>query len=220
MFYHICRHKSRKIGKCYVKETKVIYGPSNCIFLLLIMFYILRHGRTDWNEEHRLQGEVDIPLNETGRQMAYDAAEKYKDIDFDICYCSPLKRAQETARIFLAGRNPAVEIITDNRLHEMCFGDYEGVKNIRQKPECPVYLLFEEPEKYVAKDGAESFEELYHRTGEFIEKVLRPQLEAGKNVLVVGHGAMNCSIVNQFRGTPIKDFWKDMQGNCELLRVE
>ena len=41
------------------------------------MFYILRHGRTDWNEEHRLQGEVDIPLNETGRQMAYDAAEKY-----------------------------------------------------------------------------------------------------------------------------------------------
>ena len=180
----------------------------------------LRHGRTDWNEEHRLQGEVDIPLNETGRQMAYDAAEKYKDIDFDICYCSPLKRAQETARIFLADRNPAVEIITDNRLHEMCFGDYEGVKNIRQKPECPVYLLFEEPEKYVAKDGAESFEELYHRTGEFIEQVLRPQLEAGKNVLVVGHGAMNCSIVNQFRGTPIKDFWKDMQGNCELLRVE
>lgn len=42
-----------------------------------------------------------ISLNETGRQMAYDAAEKYKDIDFDICYCSPLKRAQETARIFL-----------------------------------------------------------------------------------------------------------------------
>ena len=59
------------------------------------MFYILRHGRTDWNEEHRLQGEVDIPLNETGRQMAYDAAEKYKDIlknvpasmvNFDLWY--------------------------------------------------------------------------------------------------------------------------------------
>jgi len=48
------------------------------------MFYILRHGRTDWNEEHKLQGEVDIPLNETGRQMAYDAAKKYKDIDFDM----------------------------------------------------------------------------------------------------------------------------------------
>ena len=52
-------------------------------------------------------------------RMAYDAAEKYKDIDFDICYCSPLKRAQETARIFLADRNPAVEIITDNRLRDV-----------------------------------------------------------------------------------------------------
>lgn len=81
----------------------------------------------------------------------------------------------------------------------------------------PCLPAFEEPEKYVAKDGAESFEELYHRTGEFIEQVLRPQLEAGKNVLVVGHGAMNCSIVNQFRGTPIKDFWKDMQETASCL---
>ena len=97
------------------------------------MFYILRHGRTDWNEEHRLQGEVDIPLNETGRQMAYDAAEKYKDIDFDICYCSPLKRAQETARIFLADRNPAVEIITDNRLHEMSTCSLRSRKNMWQR---------------------------------------------------------------------------------------
>ena len=184
------------------------------------MFYILRHGRTDWNERHMLQGDVDIPLNETGRQMARDAAEKYKDIDFDICYCSPLQRAHETAEIFLAGRTPAVPIITDNRLREMSFGDYEGVEGIRQKPDCPVYLLFEEPENYVAKDGAESFESLYGRTGEFIREVLKPQIAAGKKVLIVGHGAMNCSIVNQIRGTQIKDFWKDMQGNCELLRVD
>ena len=68
----------------------------------------------------------------------------------------------------------------------------------------------------MAKDGAESFEELYHRTGEFIEQVLRPQLEAGKNVLVVGHGAMNCSIVNQFRGTPIKGF---LEGYAGKLRA-
>ena len=63
------------------------------------MFYILRHGRTDWNEEHRLQGEVDIPLNETGRQMAYDAAEKYKDIDFDICYCHSIKSTSHPASL-------------------------------------------------------------------------------------------------------------------------
>ena len=72
----------------------------------------------------------------------------------------------------------------------------------------------------MAKDGSESFESLYGRTGEFIHEILIPQIKAGKSVLVVGHGAMNCSIVNQIRNTPVKDFWKDMQGNCELLKVD
>lgn len=37
------------------------------------MLYIMRHGKTDWNAVHRLQGSEDIPLNEEGRQMARDA---------------------------------------------------------------------------------------------------------------------------------------------------
>ena len=61
------------------------------------MLYIMRHGKTDWNAVHRLQGSEDIPLNEEGRQMARDARKKYGDLRFDICYCSPLQRAQETA---------------------------------------------------------------------------------------------------------------------------
>lgn len=53
------------------------------------MLYIMRHGKTDWNAVHRLQGSEDIPLNEEGRQMARDAWKKYGDLRFDICYCSP-----------------------------------------------------------------------------------------------------------------------------------
>ena len=64
------------------------------------MLYIMRHGKTDWNAVHRLQGSEDIPLNEEGRQMARDARKKYGDLRFDICYCSPLQRAQETAENF------------------------------------------------------------------------------------------------------------------------
>ena len=51
------------------------------------MLYIMRHGKTDWNAVHRLQGSEDIPLNEEGRQMARDARKKYGDLRFDICYC-------------------------------------------------------------------------------------------------------------------------------------
>lgn len=81
------------------------------------MLYIMRHGKTDWNAVHRLQGSEDIPLNEEGRQMARDARKKYGDLRFDICYCSPLQRAQETAEIFLEGSG--TPILTDDRLREM-----------------------------------------------------------------------------------------------------
>ena len=77
------------------------------------MLYIMRHGKTDWNADRRLQGSEDIPLNEEGRQMARDARKKYGDLRFDICYCSPLQRAQETAEIFLEGSG--TPILTDDR---------------------------------------------------------------------------------------------------------
>ena len=61
------------------------------------MLYIMRHGKTDWNAKHKLQGHADIPLNEEGRQMAEKAGEEYDGPVFDVCYCSPLVRAKETA---------------------------------------------------------------------------------------------------------------------------
>ena len=83
------------------------------------MLYIMRHGKTDWNAKHKLQGHADIPLNEEGRQMAEKAREEYDGPVFDVCYCSPLVRAKETAEIFLKGTH--TPIIADPRLIEMSF---------------------------------------------------------------------------------------------------
>ena len=69
------------------------------------MLYIMRHGRTDWNERNKLQGRTDIPLNAAGRKMAEEAAAVYKNVPLDVCYCSPLARARQTAEIFLKNRN-------------------------------------------------------------------------------------------------------------------
>ena len=62
--------------------------------------YIMRHGKTDWNEQHKIQGRTDIPLNDEGRKMAAEAAEEYKVIHFDICFCTRLKLAKEPHRYF------------------------------------------------------------------------------------------------------------------------
>ncbi|MBO4592414.1 MAG: histidine phosphatase family protein, partial [Eubacterium sp.] len=88
------------------------------------MLYIIRHGKTDWNVMHKLQGKTDVPLNDEGRAMAEQAREEYQDVHFDIAFCSPLSRARETAEILLRGRD--IPIITDDRLTEMSFGIYEG----------------------------------------------------------------------------------------------
>jgi probable phosphoglycerate mutase len=178
----------------------------------------MRHGKTDWNVRHKLQGRTDIPLNEAGKVMAQKAADEYKDVHFDICYCSPLTRARETADIVLKGRN--VPIIEDDRLAEMCFGTYEGIENSFDIPDCPINILFQNPEKYTSSiGGAETFEELYHRTGNFLNEKVYPQLEQGKDVLIVGHGAMNSSIVCQVKNLPIEKFWSLGIENCKLMRL-
>lgn len=181
------------------------------------MLYIMRHGKTDWNAQLKLQGKVDIQLNEEGRQMAREAKEKYKDMHFDVCYCSPLIRARETAELFLEGTN--TPIIPDDRLSEMGFGKYEGMVRAVETKGTAVYTLFNDPENFVATDGVESFEELYGRTGDFIKTVVEPELKKDRSVLIVAHGALNSSIITRYQNTPICDFWKTLQGNCELLRL-
>lgn len=182
------------------------------------MLYIIRHGKTDWNALQKLQGRTDIPLNEEGRAMARAAGEEYKDINFDVCYSSPLVRATETAEIMLAGRN--IPIITDERLIEMSFGIYEGVEKSFSDPDLPINVIFKEPEKYKeAVGGAESFDELYERTGDFLKNVVYPLLDEGKDVLIVGHGAMNSSIICQVKDIPRKDFWSMGIPNCKLFTL-
>ena len=181
------------------------------------MLYIIRHGKTDWNAAFKLQGRTDIQLNEEGREMALKAAEEAKDIHFDICFSSPLLRAKETAQIILNDRE--IPIVCDNRLMEMCFGEYEGIERSFDIKDCPINLLFKDPVNYVADKGAESFEELFKRTGDFLEKKIYPLLKEGKDILIVGHGAMNCSIVSQIRGYDLAHFWDGMTDNCKLVRL-
>lgn len=155
------------------------------------MLYIMRHGKTDWNIQHKLQGRTDIPLNEEGRQMAKQAREDYLNIP----------------------------ILYDDRLIEMGFGIYEGTANCEDIPDCPVGMLFRHPEQYIARDGAESMQELWERTGRFLSEIVYPQLKEGKNILIVGHGAMNSSILCQVKHIPLQDFWKAGIPNCKLMKL-
>ncbi len=181
------------------------------------MLYIMRHGKTDWNEMKKLQGRTDIPLNENGRQMAKLVQADCKEIGFDICYSSPLLRAKETAEIALDGLG--VPIVLDERLMEMSFGEAEGCTNYFEGQGQPINLLFQKPAEYEPVEGGESLKQLFDRTGDFLKNVIEPELKQGKKILIVGHGAMNCSIVSQIRNIPLEKFWEVGIPNCKLIKL-
>ncbi|MDI7774046.1 histidine phosphatase family protein [Asticcacaulis sp. EMRT-3] len=88
-------------------------------------FLVLRHGQTDWNQQMRLQGSTDIPLNATGREQAKTAAGFLAGQGVTRIIASPLSRALETARI--VGERLGIEPVTDGRLIERNFGLFEGM---------------------------------------------------------------------------------------------
>ena len=210
---------SPQIAKTVAPRRVFYYNHIESKNEVTFVLYIMRHGITDWNALQKLQGRVDIPLNASGRALASAAAKKYRDVHIDVCYCSPLHRAMETAQIFLAGRD--VPITPDERLLEMSFGDYEGMTDYFHDPDFPLHDLFQHPEAYTQSiGGAETFDELFARTGAFLSEVVRPQLAAGKDVLIVGHGAMNSALICQIKQRPISQFWASGLKQCELMGFE
>lgn len=85
--------------------------------------YLIRHGQTDWNLHKRVQGITNVPLNQTGLAQARDLRRQTQNLDFEVCYASPLLRAAQTAMAVVDGRS---EIIYDSRLKERSFGRFEG----------------------------------------------------------------------------------------------
>ncbi|GFE50081.1 phosphoglycerate mutase [Roseobacter cerasinus] len=89
--------------------------------------YILRHGQTEWNAQHRIQGGLDSPLTKLGRTQAQMQRTLLQDCDLDGYHaiCSPQGRALQTAAIALEGLVPRIE--TDVRLAEIGVGVWEGL---------------------------------------------------------------------------------------------
>ncbi len=92
----------------------------------MTLLYLVRHGETDWNRTHRIQGSTDIPLNDTGRDQAARAAGLLARRQWDGLYSSPLSRAVETATIIGAELGfGAPELLPD--LVERNYGEAEGL---------------------------------------------------------------------------------------------
>ena len=93
-----------------------------------MIFYLVRHGQTDWNNERRFQGQLDIPLNETGIQQIRELADRIVEagVRFDTMLASPLIRARKSAEIIAEKTGFQKEIIFDELLMERYCGILQG----------------------------------------------------------------------------------------------
>ena len=176
---------------------------------------LIRHGLTYWNVKKKMQGQVNIPLNEVGMQQAKALADGLKDYHFDICFASPLDRACMTAKLALGNRNTPIH--KDLRLVEQGYGLLEG-HSYKRWPwfrwTNEAYNYESHPERYRAAIGGETFDELYARAQDFIDNALIPEAKRREGILVAGHGAINGAIMGRLFGIPLEDFWSVRQANC------
>ena len=180
-------------------------------------FYILRHGLTTANVEHRLQGQTDTHLIEEGRKQA-ETARKFlmeRQIHPDLVVVSPLIRTTETAEI--ATGLPRESFLVDPRIIEMGFGEFE----MKQDKELSQEFLEEfhsRTDTYVPPKGGETFYGVLARIGSFTE-MMRQRKDDGSTVLVVSHGAAIHAFLHYLNRDPITDFWKIHVGNCAVIKV-
>ncbi len=141
-----------------------------------VAFWFLRHGETDWNTQNLSQGNVDIPLNQTGLAQARSAALLLRGRGITSIVSSPFSRAKVTADIAAAQLGLPVQI--DDGLREVAFGVQEG------KPMLEWFSAWVEGQ--LTPEGAESFADLTTRAVAAINRcTARPPI-----VLVVAHGAL------------------------------
>lgn len=164
--------------------------------------YITRHGTTEWNLERRLQGWGDSPLTEDGKNRAIRLSNNLRDVDFDMIYSSPQKRALNTAKLIKGNKN--TEIKTHDGLKELRYGVWEGMylTDIEKKYPEDYFSYRNAPEEYVPKDG-ESIIDLFQRVKSFLDEI---SSKNHKNVLIVSHGITIKVLISIIKGLTWEEF--------------
>ena len=178
------------------------------------MIFIIRHGQTEMNVRHVLQGRSDYPLNETGRAQAGEAERRFREarVRFDRVFASPLIRAYETAAI-LAGGAP---IETDDRLMEFDGGKYEGT-DLTDPPE-EVRLFFADLAHAPVPETMEPLPSVIARLGSFLEDRVRPVREG--NVLIATHAIAMKGALEYLTPGSDGSWWGRRIPNCGICRFE
>ncbi len=162
---------------------------------------LVRHGETAWNAERRLQGHLDIPLNENGERQAESTCDALAPLRFDAIYSSDLSRARATAE-------PAARRLGSTPkplpgLRERHYGVFQGLTYEQARQQHPeAYALFEQRDPdFTFPGGGESLAGFQSRVINTLQAIA--QAHRGEQILVVTHGGVLDIVHRQCTGKPL-----------------
>ena len=188
---------------------------------------LIRHGESEWNKLNLFTGWTDVELSEKGVHEANEAGNLLlkENFDFDICYCSYLKRAIETLNIVLRNMDRQwLPVIKSWKLNERHYGALQGlnkaetaekygedqVKLWRRSFDVPPPALDDNDERCpylqemfrgVSKKElpySESLKDTIERVVPYFNEVIKKNIVEGKRVLIAAHGNSLRALVKYF----------------------
>lgn len=185
----------------------------------MIRLILVCNGQTDWDLGNRIQGEMDIPLNEEGRRQAKTLAHQLKNVPIKTIYSSTLARSYETAVVLAKPHRLKVRSLKS--LSEINLGLWQGmlVADARRKHK-KLYSKWESNPLSSKPPKGEGIKEAYDRVITEVEGILaRHRSEA---VCIVAHGIINTLIKCHFLALDLSKIWSlvSSPGTWEILEVE
>ena len=180
------------------------------------IIYIARHGETEWNAQQRIQGHTDVPLSARGQEQAQMLAQRLAGLPIDAAYASDLRRAADTARVVIAGRDTPLALTSE--LREYNKGVFEGLT--------PAECEAQHPELYAASlvndldfapPGGETIRETGARLHAAVSRVRRAHCH--ESALIVGHGGSLRAAIVSLLELPPEANWKFAMHNCSLTVI-
>lgn len=168
---------------------------------------LIRHAETTYNASKIFAGRIDCELSEKGIR---DTKNKfnYQKEDFDIYYCSPLKRSIDTLNLMIEGID---KINIDNRIIEISIGDWEG----KSKETLPQDLLANYRKGIYTPLHAETIKEVDERVSSFILELF-DLFDDDTKILVITHNGVMRSIKRNF----VPDYENIMSSNLETIVLD
>ncbi|MBI5031172.1 MAG: histidine phosphatase family protein [Chloroflexi bacterium] len=179
---------------------------------------LIRHGETDWNNERRIQGHTDTPLNLCGIEQAHKLAFRLVEEKLDTLYASPLSRARMTAEII--GQKCGLVPILDERLKEKGLGDFEGLTAEELQERHPeLYHGWVNSKEHFPLPNEEPLIALHERIQAFLAD-LHAAHPNGSQIGIVSHGGTVGTLVGMLIGLELNrrsPFWFD---NASVTQVD